>query len=184
MLAEFSSYDTDLNAQHLSLPEDGTPGLLSPHARFWSPVPAAADPDARDAGERRPPLVYEPVTTVDGKLLDVVAWDPSEPHVWWLQSGYGAWTVLGSCELLRVQWTHLPMTLVSAPAGWRHLRTSPQQRCSVCILDWDVIDTVETFGPVWGTIICASAALAHKLRARNLACGGRPLLLTVDLDLA
>jgi hypothetical protein len=166
----------DMSYMGLCVPADGTLAVVSDGSKFWAPVDRANY--AENTGETCAPMFYEPVLSMDGKLVDIVAWRDDNPLQWWILTGRGI--VLGAPELMRVTFTDLPMYLVSTPAGYRHLRQSPQQLETVVILDWTTVDTNELFQAVWGTIFVPSEALKRRLEERNKECKGQPLVVAVD----
>ena len=122
-------------------------------------------------------MLYEPVLSADGKIIDVVAWFALEPQRWWRRTGRGM--VLGAAELERVSWTDLPCILVSTPAGHRFLRDSARQLETICVLDWNTVNLGDLFGTHFGTIICASQAIERRLQARA-SLEGANLVTQVD----
>jgi hypothetical protein len=166
----------DMSYMGLRVPADGTLAVVEGDCKYWAPAPEDGDPASQ--GEHWQPMNYEPVLSMDGKLVDIVAWHKDNPLQWWLRTGRGI--VLGAPELMRVTFTDLPMYLVSTPAGYRHLSQSPQQLETVVILDWATVDTNELFQAVWGTIFVPSEALKRRLEERNKECNGQPLAVAVD----
>jgi hypothetical protein len=168
----------DMSYMGLRVPADGTLAVVEPGCKYWAPAPEDGDGWHDSPEERWFAMNYEPVLSMDGKLVDIVAWHEDNPLQWWILTGRGI--VLGAPELMRVTFTDLPMYLVSTPAGYRHLSRSPQQLETVVILDWATVDTNELFQAVWGTIFVPSEALKRRLEERNKECKGMPLVVAVD----
>lgn len=138
---------TNLNELQLTVPEDGTPGLIE--GQTWR-LPWGMD--ANQETLRSILLYYEPVRSATGKLVDVVAWEPAHPDRWYHQTGQ--LPLLGAEELERVSWTTLPTYLVDTPARWREL--DRRLISSICILDWSADLPLSM---VWGTFILESQTL-------------------------
>lgn len=171
---------TAMNHMQLVVPADGTLAVVADGSNYWAPFEGLeVHTDLVVNNERVVAMNFEPVLSMDGKLVDIVAWQEEDPSRWWVATGMGV--CLGAPELMRVSFTDLPCVLVSTPAGWRHLQRSPQGVQSICILNWSTVDTLDLFAVTWGTILCTSDTIRRRLEDRHKELGG-DLLLTAVCD--
>lgn len=112
--------------------EDGTPAVIQPVTLAGRPGPAA----------------------ILG-LVDLVAWRPAQPDLWWLLVGSAQW--LGPAEREPLS-EDGPMRLVSTPLAWLGAQDS------VCVLDWSA-DTVARLLP-WGDgeVVCDDVEIGERVQ--------------------
>jgi len=117
------------------------------------------------------PCVVVPVVE-RGEVIDVVAFNSSEPHRWWWRLGNAS--MLGA-DLLNTCFPEGGLRIVSTPLHW--IAAAGE---ALCVLNWSAPDT--EFSPLrdWDVLHVDSPLLAERLRKRL----SRPLHVpTISLDM-
>ncbi len=90
----------------------------------------------------------------EGRLVDFLAYLPSDPGTWWLRRR--EIPILGAETLSRAEFYQQPLHLFETPHDWLEARGD-----GVCVLSWDV-DLLPIFQQV-SPIVCQSARLKRRL---------------------
>ena len=113
-----------------------------------------------------------PVATAGGDVIDVVAYFPEQPRLWWLHKGTA--TILGEEDLSRASYYDQPILLVETPLDWL------RKQSTACIVDWTcdprfVLRLVHE-------VRCSTSRLKNRLSARVSECTEPNFVISVACD--
>lgn len=110
----------------------------------WTPAPPGT-------GRRLLAMAVE----VDGEIIDIVAWQPRRPDIWWLRLGVA--TILGADAIDASHWRGEPVVLHETPEDWVRARGE-----GAVILDWSIdLYPILSLAP---SVKCSTNLLAARLR--------------------
>lgn len=136
--------------------------FLQPLEALLGVLPVACAGGLFEPAEDGTPAVVQPVTlagrpgpTAILGLVDLVAWRPERPELWWLLVGSAQWLGPAEPEPLAEEG---PLRLVSTPLAWLGRRNA------VCVLDWSA-DTIARLMPHGGgQVVCDDVDVGERLQ--------------------